>query len=67
MVPVRAQEQFSSFGKDCPYGTESLHRILRPAAGGISQRQHPLSDVLWNYDRPGLSRNQLQDWQCHLQ
>ena len=61
------QEYFLSFGKDCSYGPESLHRILRQTAGGTSERQHTLSDVLRNHDRPVLPHNQLQDSQCHPQ
>ena len=61
------QEHFYPFGKDCPYGPESLHRIFRQTAGGTYQRQHPLPDVLRNHDRSGLSHNQLQDSQCHPQ
>ncbi len=51
---VWAQEHFQPFGKDCPHDPESLHRILRQTAGGTSERQHTLSDVLRNHDRPVL-------------
>ena len=47
------------------YGPEGIHRILRQATGGTSEREHTLSDFLWNYDSPGPSHNQLQDSQCH--
>ena len=67
--PVRtasgAQEHLQPFGKDCPHGPEGIHRILRQTAGGTSERQHTLPDVLWNHDRSVLSHNQLQDSQCH--
>jgi len=39
----------------------------QPATGGTSERQHTLSDVLRNHDRPVLPHNQLQDSQCHPQ
>ena len=51
--------------KDRPYGPEGIHRILRQAAGGISEREHTLPDVLWNHDKPIVSHNQLQDSQCY--
>lgn len=60
------QEHLQSFGKDCPYGPESLHRILQQASGGTSQRQHTLPDVLRNHNKSILSHNQLQDSQCHM-
>ena len=53
------------FHKDRPYGPEGIHRILRQAAGGISEREHTLPDVLWNHDKPIVSHNQLQDSQCY--
>ena len=33
----------------------------------LKERQHTLSDVLRNHDRPVLPHNQLQDSQCHPQ
>ena len=54
-----------SFRKDRPYGPEGIHRILRQATGGTSEREHTLPDFLWNYDSPVPSHNQLQDSQCH--
>ncbi len=51
--------------KDRPYGPEGIHRILRQATGGTSEREHTLPDFLWNYDSPVPSHNQLQDSQCH--
>lgn len=59
------QEQIQSFRKDRPYGPEGIHRILRQATGGTSEREHTLPDFLWNYDSPVPSHNQLQDSQCH--
>ena len=59
------QEQIQSFGEDRPYGPEGIHRILRQATGGTSEREHTLPDFLWNYDSPVPSHNQLQDSQCH--
>ena len=44
---------------------EGIHRILRQATGGTSEREHTLPDFLWNYDSPVPSHNQLQDSQCH--
>ena len=46
------QEQIQSFRKDRPYGPEGIHRILRQATGGTSEREHTLPDFLWNYDSP---------------
>ena len=54
-----------NYRKDRPYGPEGIHRILRQAAGGISEREHTLPDVLWNHDKPIVSHNQLQDSQCY--
>ena len=48
------QEQIQSFRKDRPYGPEGIHRILRQATGGTSEREHTLPDFLWNYDSPSL-------------
>ena len=59
------QEHLQSFGKDYPHGPEGVHRLLRQTAGGTSERQHTLSDVLQNHDRPVLAHNQLQDSQSH--
>ena len=42
------QEQIQSFRKDRPYGPEGIHRILRQATGGTSEREHALPDFLWN-------------------
>ena len=42
-----------------------LKAFLRQTAGGTSQRQHTLSDILRNHDRPVLPYNQLQDSQCY--
>ena len=53
------------YRKDRPYGPEGIHRILRQAAGGTSEREHTLPDFLWNHDSPVPSYNQLQDSQCH--
>ena len=36
------QEQIQSFRKDRPYGPEGIHRILRQATGGTSEREHTL-------------------------
>ena len=44
------QEQIQSFRKDRPYGPEGIHRILRQAAGGTSEQEHTLPDVLWNHE-----------------
>ncbi len=57
------REQIQSFRKDRPYGPEGIHRILRQATGGTSEREHTLPDFLWNYDSPVPSHNQLQDSQ----
>ena len=54
------QEQIQSFRKDRPYGPEGIHRILRQATGGTSEREHTLPDFLWNYNSPVPSHNQLQ-------
>ena len=35
-----------------PHGPEGIHRILRQATGGTSEREHTLPDFLWNYDSP---------------
>ena len=43
----------------------AIIRILRQAAGGTSEREHTLPDVLWNHDKPIVSHNQLQDSQCY--
>ena len=37
-----------------PHGPEGIHRILRQATGGTSEREHTLPDFLWNYDSPSL-------------
>ena len=42
------QEHIQSFRKDRPYGPEGIHRILRQATGGTSEREHALPDFLWN-------------------
>ena len=63
--PAVTQEQIQAFRKDSPYGPEGIHRILRQATGGTSEREHTLPDFLWNYDSPVPSHNQLQDSQCH--
>ena len=42
------QEHFHSLYKDSSYGPEGLHRILRQATGGTSEREHALPDFLWN-------------------
>ncbi len=59
------EKYITSFRKDRPYGPEGIHRILRQATGGTSEREHTLPDFLWNYDSPVPSHNQLQDSQCH--
>ena len=61
----RTQEHLQPCGKDCHHGPEGIHRILRQTAGGTSERQHTLPDVLRNHDRPVLPHNQLQDSQCY--
>ncbi len=62
-----SQEHLQPFGEDRPYGPEGVHRILRQAAGGTSEREHTLPDVLRDHDKPVVSHNQLQDSQCHPQ
>ena len=59
------ESELGRLRKDRPYGPEGIHRILRQAAGGISEREHTLPDVLWNHDKPIVSHNQLQDSQCY--
>ena len=39
-----------SFRKNRPYAPEVIHRILRQAAGGTSEQEHTLPDVLWNHE-----------------
>ena len=63
--PTGTQEYLQPCGEDCPHGPEGVYRILRQTAGGTSQRQHTLSDILRNHDRPVLPYNQLQDSQCY--
>ena len=59
------ESELGRLRKDRPYGPEGIHRILRQAAGGTSEREHTLPDFLWNHDSPVPSYNQLQDSQCH--
>ncbi len=42
-----------SFRKDRFLGPEGIHRILRQATGGTSEREHT-QIFLWNYDSPSL-------------
>ena len=46
-----------SFRKNRPYAPEVIHRILRQAAGGTSEQEHTLPDVLWK-DRMALKKQQ---------
>ena len=55
------QEHIQPFRKDRSYGLEGIHRILRQATGGTSEREHTLPDFLWNHDPPVPSHNQLQN------
>ena len=48
IVWQKPQEHIQSFRKDRPYGPEGIHRILRQATGGTSEREHALPDFLWN-------------------
>ena len=45
---------FSPFRQRLPHDPEILHRILDRQPGGTSERQHTLSDVLRNHDRPSF-------------
>jgi len=53
-VPVKVLAVFfraiRSFRKNRPYAPEVIHRILRQAAGGTSEQEHTLPDVLWNHE-----------------
>ena len=68
-MPVKVLAVFfraiRSFRKNRPHAPEVIHRILRQAAGGTSEQEHTLPDVLWNHDKPIVSHNQLQDSQCY--
>ena len=59
------RNRFSPSAKIALMVLEGIHRILRQATGGTSEREHTLPDFLWNYDSPVPSHNQLQDSQCH--
>ena len=53
-MPVKVLAVFfraiRSFRKNRPYAPEVIHRILRQAAGGTSEQEHTLPDVLWNHE-----------------
>ena len=51
------QAHIQSLCKDRPYGAEGIHRLLRQAAGGTSEREHTLPDVLLDYDKSVLPHN----------
>ncbi len=64
---LRRRNIFSPSAKIALMVLKTYTGFFRQTAGGTSERQHTLPNVLRNNDRPVLSHNQLQDNQYHPQ